>query len=611
MKYLKEETRFSGKYSQTVLHTISMSLQTFKKKFIFFLILGFIGRALLLLNTNLIGKWADSHFKNPELFLFLLLSITSVGFIFYGTFRIMIARLGSQAASNLYDETTLRVSRFPVSFFDTTPVGRIITRFSSDYNAIFRMAGGALGEFLSITFDLFLFFFLIFLASPFYIPIILLSIFLNLMVYKFNKKKIREARREHSLIKGPAIAHFAETIQGSKTIRVYGKERSFTDRFLKKFDEYICQKNKSNLISNLFSLQMSLINLMLLLCTGLFGIFLAQKGYVSIGSIGVAFTFISMTQTTVQIFFEWISAVEDAATGTERMSEYLHREIEPGSLLPIYSQFETGHTKTTIEDENLIQNKNLFSGKNLGVHVSSLCVRYHESLPRALDDVSFTLKPSEKIGIIGSTGSGKTTLIQSLFHLYPFEKGSISIGGYSAWLDTSQPRKSNEIPLDLFRSAISLITQDPILFTGTLRDNLAFEKSMSDSEIYSVIKSLDMKAPFLNQPEGLNLKIQEKGANLSLGEKQVICMMRCFIQNAPIILMDEATSSIDPASEEIIVAASKKILKNKTQIIIAHRLSTIEDCDRLLWLNGGKIMMMGTPNVVLPEFLKFKKEGML
>jgi ABC-type multidrug transport system fused ATPase/permease subunit len=150
MKYLKEETRFSGKYSHTVLRTISMSLQTFKKKFIFFFILGFIGRALLLSNTNLIGKWADAHFKNPELFLFLLLTITSIGFIFYGAFRIMIARLGSQAASNLYDETTWRVSRFPVSFFDTTPVGRIITRFSSDYNAIFRMAGGPLGEFYYI-----------------------------------------------------------------------------------------------------------------------------------------------------------------------------------------------------------------------------------------------------------------------------------------------------------------------------------------------------------------------------------------------------------------------------------------------------------------------------
>lgn len=607
MKYIRDEVRFSGKYSNAVFRTIAMSFKPFKKKFIFFLVLGFVGRAVLLSNTNLIGKWADQHFKNPNSFLALLLLLTSIGFVFYGLFRIGVSRLGTHAASQLYDETTWRVSRFPTSFFDTTPVGRIITRFSSDYNAIFRMAGGPLGEFISICFDLVLFLFLIALASPFYILIIALTVSSNFYIYKLNQSKIRTERREHAAARSPTVSHFAETIQGAKIIRAYGKETSFTQKFLKNFDAYAAQKNRSNMASHFFSLQMSSVNTLILICTALFGLFLQRKGIVSIGSIGVAFTFISMTQTTMQMFFEWMSSLEDAATGTERMSEYLHQTLEPGALLPDSVQFQTGHEKISIHDHHVIESGHFFSIKNSEIQVKSLSVRYHESQPYALDNISFCVHPGEKIGIIGATGSGKTTLIQSLFHLYPFAQGNVSIGGYEAWLDTTKIRRPHEIPLDLFRSAISLITQDPILFTGTLRENLISNKPISDTQIHSLIHSVGFGPWLSKQPSGLDMKIQEKGSNLSLGEKQMVCMLRCFIQETPIVLMDEATSSIDPASEEMMIKASKQILKNKTQIIIAHRLSTIEDCDRILWLHLGKMMMMDKPHLVLSEFNRFEK----
>jgi len=596
MKYTEDETKFSGKYAHSVFQTIQMATAPYKMQFIFYFVIGFVGRALLLSNTNIIGKWADSlinHRAGNGTFFVLLLLVSGIGFLFYMIFRIGVSRLGTHAASGLYDATTYRVSRLPMTFFDTTPVGRIITRFSSDYGAIFRMAGGPLGEFFSIVFDLFLFCFLILLASPLYAPVIALSFCINFFVYKINKNKIRGGRRDHSVARSPAVAHFAETVQGAKIIRIYGKSFSFVNMFLNKFDSYIVQKNKMNMTSNFFSLQMSFVNVTLLFVTALFGLLLSEKGYVSLGSVGVAFTFMSMASATVQMFFEWVTVLEDAMTGTERISEYLGKKMEPGVTAFGYVE--------------KVQNKTLWAAyklKNAEIRLMDVCVRYNENLPRALNNVSFVVGAGEKVGIIGKTGSGKTSLLQALFHLYPFEQGTVSIAGREAWLDTTLPRKPYEIHLNEFRRAIALISQDPVLFAGTLRENLTTDETVTDGHIFSVIKEFGFQSSFLMQENALKMAVQEKGNNLSVGEKQLVCLLRCLLQNAPVVLMDEATSNIDPHSEEMLSAATQKILKDKTQITIAHRLSTIEHCDRILWLSDGKVMAMDKPSVVLPEFLK-------
>jgi ABC-type multidrug transport system fused ATPase/permease subunit len=147
--------------------------------------------------------------------------------------------MGTHSAATFYDETTLRVSRFPMTFFDTNPVGRIITRFSSDYSAIIRMSGGPLAEVFSITFDLILFFILIMIASRYFLPLLVLAVFLNYLVYRLNKFKMRKERRELSIIRAPALSHFAETAQGTKIIRVFGKDISFKNRFINKINAFI------------------------------------------------------------------------------------------------------------------------------------------------------------------------------------------------------------------------------------------------------------------------------------------------------------------------------------------------------------------------------------
>ncbi len=625
MKYIKEETKFIGKYSNHSFQSILMSIEPFKGKLIKIVLIGFLGRALLLGNTNIIGKWADTlciksqycqhsvgvfkNFNNHN-FLWLLLGMSTVGMGCLMLFRITISRLGTYSASRLFDETTMRVARFPIEFFDTNPVGRIITRFTTDYYSLFRMAGGPLGEFLSITFDLILFFILIIVASYYYIPLILFSILLNYFVYKLNHKKIRKLRRESSSSRGPVISHFSETTIGSKIIRAYGKQEKFYNYFTKKLEDNLNLQQKTNTLINIFSLQMSFLNIMLLFITAVVGLWLIKMGLSSLGSLGVAFIFIAMVSSTIQVFFEWVSSVEDALTGTERMAEYLFKPLELGVSLPNKTNFHTGHPVES-HDALISSSKHLNEQRissSYALEVIHLSLRYQEKGPRILNDITFKIRHGEKIGIVGKTGSGKSSLIQALFHLYPFESGQIIINGHQANLDAfSFASDPHIVSLENFRKNIFLLTQDPVLYTGTLRENITTNFELSDENILFVSKLLGLDKMILSHPNKLNRMIEEKGANLSSGERQLICMARCLLQEAPLILMDEATSAIDPQTEHILLHAIQKFLRDRTQIIVAHRLSTIENCDRILWLENGRIIMEDTPRIVLPYFEKSKK----
>jgi ABC-type multidrug transport system fused ATPase/permease subunit len=620
----RDEVSFTGKYSQSVWNTLRMAMKPFQQQFVFFVMLGFLGRALFLFNANLIGIFVDSlclsqnscvEKTTPFLkflsqhFFFILLLCCCLGLIFSLFFRIFVARMGTFGSSLFYDETTLRVSRFAMSFFDAHPVGRMMTRFSSDYAALTRMSGGPLSELLSLIFDLILIFIFTAVASVFFLPVLLLAVVVNFVVYSFNKSNMRKQRRLLGVQRGPAVAHFAETIQGARVIRIFEKKQSFLKSFLLKLNVFVKQKNKTNTVVSFFSFQMAFVNMVFFLCSGFWGVWLVREGLLTLGSLGVAFTFLLMSTATIQVFFEWIAVFEEALTGAERMDHYLQLELEPGAELPSCTKFQTKQKILSLQEANEIEHSNVFQVTSAELCVENLTLRYASFLEPALKNVSFQVKPGEKVGIIGKTGSGKSSLIQALFHLYPFESGRIFINGYEANLfspDSAQifypqnPRRC--VSLSLFRSALSLMTQDSTLFSGTLRENLSCSQNLSDEEMIFVGNLVGLKRFFSKRKNPLDFEIQEKAANLSAGEKQLVCLARCLLQKAPIVFMDEPTSSVDPFLEELFLHATKNYLKGKTQIVVAHRLSSILDCQRLIWLDFGRIMMEGPVDTVLKSF---------
>ena len=609
--FLSEESSFHGKYSREMFQTLYFAYKPAIVRVSLLLCLGLASRFLLLGNANLIGIWVDSFCQAPANcrpvpslfqgltsihFLWILTTMTLAGFACTAMFRIGFSRLSAKAISQLYDETTLRTSRLPIQFFDQNPVGRVVTRFSSDYGNVFRLFGGPLAEFFSIISDLICMVVLISVASAYYIPILVLIGIFNMIVYRLNRDKLRVERRLLSASRSPSIAHFAETTQGASTIRIFSRQLTFARRFHSLNKQFLGQKLSTSSAVLRFSMQMNTLTAVLLLLTGSAGYWLVNRGLASVGSIGVAFTFVILSGTSVQMFFEWLAQLEEALTGVERLNDYLRRDLEPGAKLPASRGFPTAHPAYSINEEADLKNLDIVTTPAASVTVQNLWFKYSPDLPWVLKGLNFEIRSGEKIGIIGRTGSGKTSFVQALFHLYPFQEGRILVGGIAPDVG------AGGADLNLFRRSIALISQEPTLFRSTLRENLDLVGEHSDEEIVQALARVGLSDWLSEQSHGLNAAIEERGRNLSAGERQLLCMARCLLQDAPVVVMDEATSSVDPQSEELLVRATREFFADRTQIIIAHRLSTLEHCDRILWLHRGEVRMFDRPSAVLPVF---------
>jgi ABC-type multidrug transport system fused ATPase/permease subunit len=572
-------------YSKSIYNTLLQCYRPVIFKISFMLIIGFLGRLILLSNAQFIAQFVDQHpvlTKSilSELIwqLFILLVISFVFTIFY---RTVFSRLSSLAVSRLYDETTYRVSRYPMQFFDTTPVGQVSTRFSSDYGNVFRLFGGPLAEFLSIFFDLVSIIIVITFVHPIFLISIVFSGFLFRIILKQNQNELRKKRSELSSLRGPSVAHFSETVQGSISLRQLKKNKIFSDRFSKLDQLFLTCKQNVSLRLMMFSAQLNTLSAGLFFVHGLICYALLQKQMIGVAQITVILGFTVLATNTLQMFFEWYSQFDEALIGVQRMDQYLRMPLEEGAYLPANSDFETAHLRKSKNNDPEVVSA-IDRSKPILV-VQHLCFKYPGQEDFILKDLNFSLKHGEKLGIIGRTGAGKSTLISALLRLYPVTSGMILIN------------QKNEIDVENHRKQFSVITQEQFFFKGTLRDNLDLYQNFKDTDLEKIINQTGLELD-------LNFQIDEKGQNLSQGEKQLISLARGLLKNTDIFIFDEATSNVDPQSEKLIQLALTSVLSKKTQIRIAHRLQTVEDCDQIIWLDNGQIKKHGPAQEVLEAF---------
>ncbi|RKO85556.1 P-loop containing nucleoside triphosphate hydrolase protein [Blyttiomyces helicus] len=223
------------------------------------------------------------------------------------------------------------------------------------------------------------------------------------------------------------------------------------------------------------------------------------------------------------------------------------------------------------------------------IKIEELQMRYAPDLPLVLDGISLEIKDKEKIGVVGRTGSGKSSLMQALFRMVEPASGKITISGLDA----------SALGLEDLRSGLAIIPQDPVLFSGTVRTNLDPFGKYQDADLWDALARAGLKEKVTDMEDGLDGKIQEGGENLSVGQRQLLCLSRAMLKKPRIIVMDEATASVDYETDAVIQRSLREDFKDATILTIAHRLNTIIDYDRVLVLDGGRIAELGTPAELL------------
>ncbi|KAH7828103.1 putative Multidrug Resistance Associated Protein (MRP) [Monocercomonoides exilis] len=497
----------------------------------------------------------------------------------------------------VHDGLLRRVMHCPSSFFDTTPLGRVLNRLTGDMTQVdqvlfgqivrvVNMASGVVGQVVIVAVD-----------TPIFLAIGLPVLVVYCSFVLLYSRAVRNLQRLEAIARSPVLSLFGEVVNGAglPTIRAFEVEEKWRERFYKVCDDWSIRRV-------LFMEGPALINFYIQMVNVLFfvGVVILGWYFMEPASLGVSIT--------AAVSFSYLGSflVQQTVELETRMTSYQRIEFYSTKLPQERDNNREGEKRTPSEEAKIPRNWPT-EGTVTFDHVT---FRHRAGLPYVLQDVSFSVRSGEKIGVCGRTGAGKSSLLFALFRLVELDpelqptmldmvtgkpveasreeepnKGRVVVDG----MDISQ------VPLHRLRQSMAVIPQDPTLFTGTLRFNLDMGGQRSDDELWEVLEAIEMKAAVEEMQGQLGAMIAEGGSNLSCGQRQLICVGRAMLSGCRIVVMDEATANVDVETDAKIQHAMGKMFADQTIIVIAHRLNTIMHCDRIVVLDSGRVAEIDTP----------------
>uniref|UniRef100_A0A8C0EXE5 MRP3 protein n=1 Tax=Bubo bubo TaxID=30461 RepID=A0A8C0EXE5_BUBBB len=475
-----------------------------------------------------------------------------------------LAMGGINAARTLHAALLENKFHTPQSFYDTTPTGRIINRFSKDIYVIDEVIPPTILMFLGTFFTSLSTMIVIIASTPLFAVVIVPLAILYFFVQRFYVATSRQLKRLESVSRSPIYSHFSETVSGASVIRAYRRVKSFVDISDVKMDEN--QKSYyPGIVSNRWlGVRVEFVGNCIVLFAALFAVI--GKNSLNAGLVGLSVSYALQVTLSLNWMVRMTSELETNIVAVERIKEYSETETEAPWVIEGKSPPADWPSRGELEFVNY-------------------SVRYRKGLDLVLKDLNLQVHGGEKIGIVGRTGAGKSSMTLCLFRILEAVKGEIKIDGV----------KISEIGLHDLRSRLTIIPQDPVLFSGTLRMNLDPFNKYSDEEIWKALELSHLKRFVSSQPSMLDYECSEGGENLSVGQRQLVCLARALLRKTRILILDEATAAIDLETDDLIQMTIRTQFEDCTVLTIAHRLNTIMDYTRVLVLDNGTIAEFDTP----------------
>ncbi|XP_062100577.1 ABC transporter C family member 3-like [Humulus lupulus] len=538
------------------------------------ILLAYILFELFQIGSNYWMTWASPVSENVKpvvgsTTLIMVYSALAIGCSFCILFReMLLVTNGYKIATSLFNKMHLCIFRAPMSFFDANPSGRILNRASTDQSTV-DMNIWIIFAFAFSCIQLLGYIAVISKAS-WQVFIVLVPVIAACIWYQqYYTSSSRELARLEGVCEAPVLQHFVETISGSTTIRCFDQESRFHERNMQLIDAYSRTKFHYSSAADWLGFRTDMLSCVTFAFSLLF-LISAPEGLLEPGIAGLAVMY-GLSLNIVQNSVVWrFCIMENRIIPVERILQYTRILSEPPLVIE--------------------SNRPDSSWPSYGeVEIHDLQVRYAPHMPLVLRGITCTFPGGKKTGVVGRTGSGKSTLIQTLFRIVDPAAGQIVIDG----IDISS------IGLHDLRSKLSIIPQDPTMFEGTVRSNLDPLEEYTDEQIWEALDRCQLGDEVRKNEGKLDSSVSENGENWSMGQRQLVCLGRVLLKKSKILVLDEATASVDTATDNLIQRTLRKHFSNCTVITIAHRITSVIDSDLVLLLNHGLVEEHDSPATLL------------
>ncbi|KAF2550576.1 hypothetical protein F2Q68_00034921 [Brassica cretica] len=527
-------------------------------------------------SSTWLSFWTDqstskSYSPGFYIIVYALLGFGQVAVTFTNSFWLITSSL--RAAKKLHDAMLNSIMRAPMLFFHTNPTGRVINRFSKDIGDIDRNVANLMNMFMNQLWQLLSTFALIGTVSTISLWAIMPLLILFYAAYLYYQNTSREVKRLDSVTRSPIYAQFGEALNGLSSIRAYKAYERMAKINGKSMDNNI-RFTLANTSSNRWlTIRLETLGGVMIWLTATFAVLRNgnaenQAGFAS--TMGLLLSYTLNITSLLSGVLRQASRAENSLNSVERVGNYIDLPSEAADVIENNRPVSGWPSRGSIKFEDVY-------------------LRYRTGLPPVLHGLSFSVSPSEKVGVVGRTGAGKSSMLNALFRIVEVEKGRIMIDDYDV----------AKFGLMDLRRVLSIIPQSPVLFSGTVRFNIDPFSEHNDADLWEALQRAHIKDVIARNPFGLDAEVSEGGENFSVGQRQLLSLARALLRRSKILVLDEATASVDVRTDSLIQKTIREEFKSCTMLVIAHRLNTIIDCDKILVLSSGQVLEYDSPQELL------------